>query len=92
MNASHAFHPVARLLHWTMAVLILTMLFIGVGMVSTVSEKHTWLLAIHKPLGVAILLLVIVRLFVRFSTRQPPLRQRQAPLRLWGHVAKNVCL
>uniref|UniRef100_UPI00261AFCA2 cytochrome b n=1 Tax=Pseudomonas sp. TaxID=306 RepID=UPI00261AFCA2 len=35
--------------------------------------RHEWLLHIHKPLGIAILLLVIVRLVVRFSTAQPPL-------------------
>jgi len=38
-----------------------------------VSERHEWLLQLHKPLGITILLLVIVRLVVRFSTRQPPL-------------------
>ena len=54
MNAPQAFHPLARLLHWTMAVLILAMLFVGVGMVTTVSEKHQWLLALHRPLGAAI--------------------------------------
>ncbi|HDS1820585.1 TPA: cytochrome b, partial [Pseudomonas putida] len=32
-----AFHPLARLLHWLMAVLILAMLFIGVSMVSDLS-------------------------------------------------------
>jgi cytochrome b561 len=63
----------ARVLHWTMAVLILAMLFIGVGMVATVSEKHQWLLAIHKPLGIAILLLAIVRLAVRLRNPPPPL-------------------
>ena len=63
----------ARVLHWTMATLILAMLFIGVGMVATVSEKHQWLLAIHKPLGVAILLLAIVRLIVRLRNPPPPL-------------------
>lgn len=63
----------ARVLHWTMAVLILAMLFIGVGMVATVSEKHQWLLAIHKPLGIAILLLAIVRLVVRLRNPPPPL-------------------
>ena len=63
----------ARVLHWTMAALILAMLFIGVGMVATVSEKHQWLLAIHKPLGVAILLLAIVRLIVRLRNPPPPL-------------------
>ncbi len=29
------FNLLARLLHWTMAVLILTMAFVGIGMVST---------------------------------------------------------
>ncbi|WP_199099151.1 cytochrome b [Dyella sp. ASV21] len=73
MNTHPAFHPLARVLHWTMAVLILAMLFIGVGMVSTVSSKHTWLLAIHKPLGIAILVLAIIRLGVRLRFRAPPL-------------------
>ena len=67
------FAPLARLLHWLMALMVIAMLFIGAGMVASVSERHEWLIHLHKPLGVAILLLVIVRLFVRFSTRQPPL-------------------
>jgi len=67
------FAPLARLLHWLMALMILSMLFIGAGMVASVSQRHEWLVSIHKPLGIAILLLVIVRLIVRFTTRQPPL-------------------
>ena len=67
------FAPLARLLHWLMALMIISMLFIGAGMVASVSERHEWLIHLHKPLGIAILLLVIVRLGVRFSTRQPPL-------------------
>ena len=67
------FAPLARLLHWLMALMIIAMLFIGAGMAASVSERHAWLLNLHKPLGIAILLLVVVRLFVRFSTRQPPL-------------------
>jgi len=63
----------ARVLHWLMAVLILAMLFIGVGMVATVSERHEWLLRIHKPLGIAILLLAVVRLAVRLRHPPPPL-------------------
>jgi cytochrome b561 len=45
-----------------MALMIIAMLFIGAGMVASVSERHEWLIHLHKPLGVAILLLVIVRL------------------------------
>ena len=67
------FAPLARLLHWLMALMIMTMLFVGAGMVASVSERHAWLLNLHKPLGIAILLLVVIRLIVRFSTRQPPL-------------------
>lgn len=67
------FNPLARLLHWLMAAMILAMLFIGVGMVSSVSARHAVLIAIHKPLGIAILVLVIVRLVVRFSKRPPAL-------------------
>ena len=67
------FAAVARLLHWLMAVMIIAMLFIGAGMVASVSERHDWLIHLHTPMGVAILLLVIVRIFVRFATRQPPL-------------------
>ncbi len=67
------FALLARLLHWLMAVMIIAMLFIGAGMVTSVSQRHEWLIHLHKPLGIAILLLVVVRLLVRFSTRQPPL-------------------
>ncbi len=63
----------ARVLHWLMAVLIVAMLFIGVGMVASVSARHAWLLAIHKPLGIAILILAIVRLAVRLRHPPPPL-------------------
>lgn len=73
MNTTQSFSLPARVLHWSMAVLILAMLFIGVGMVATVSGKHQWLLAIHKPLGMAILVLAIVRLVVRLRNPPPPL-------------------
>ena len=56
------FTPLQRLLHWVMAVCILAMLFIGVGMLSTVRPKYLTLVSIHKPLGNAILVLAIIRL------------------------------
>ncbi|MDR3099574.1 MAG: cytochrome b, partial [Paraburkholderia sp.] len=71
-TGSH-FGIVARLLHWSMAVLIVTMLFVGVGMVSTVSRLHNTLLALHRPLGIALLALVIVRVAVRITRGAPAL-------------------
>jgi cytochrome b561 len=56
-----------------MAICILAMLFIGVGMVSTIEPKHLTLLSIHKPLGIAILLLALVRLAVRLRYGTPAL-------------------
>ncbi|MFM0551801.1 cytochrome b [Paraburkholderia sediminicola] len=67
------FSPLARLLHWTMAPLIIAMLFIGVGMVATVSSAHNTLIAIHRPLGIALLLLVVLRVGVRITRGSPPL-------------------
>ncbi len=63
----------ARLLHWTMAVLILAMLFIGVGMVSTASDRYPVLLALHRPIGIAILALALIRLGFRLTHPAPPL-------------------
>ena len=62
-EAVQRFPLVLRVLHWLMAVLIIAMLFIGVGMVSTVSEMRTWLIALHKPLGILILCLAAASAF-----------------------------
>jgi cytochrome b561 len=67
------FTPLQRLLHWLMALCILAMLFIGVGMVSTVRPTYLTLVAIHKPLGAAILVLALIRLAVRLRYGAPPL-------------------
>ncbi len=63
----------ARVLHWLMAILILTMLFIGVGMVSSETSRYESLVAIHKPLGIAILVLVAIRLIYRLFHPAPKL-------------------
>lgn len=67
------FTALQRLLHWLMAICIISMLFIGVGMVSTVMPKYVPLVATHKTLGMAILVLALLRLGVRFYSGAPPL-------------------
>jgi cytochrome b561 len=62
-----------RVLHWFMAACILAMLFIGVGMVSTVKPLYLTLVSIHKPLGIAILVLVLIRLALRLRYGAPAL-------------------
>ena len=71
-QTSQHFNLTARVLHWSMALAILTMLFVGIGMVASMSLRST-LVSLHRPLGIAILLLVIVRLLNRLRHRPPPL-------------------
>lgn len=61
----------SRILHWLMAVMILSMLFIGVSMMASLAD-YRWLVAIHRPLGIAILILAIIRLINRRLTKLPP--------------------
>jgi len=65
------FTVLMRLLHWTMAAMVLTMLGVGVAMVVSLTDYHV-LVSIHRPLGVAILILVVVRFVVRRLSRLPP--------------------
>jgi cytochrome b561 len=62
----------SRALHWLMAAMILAMLFIGIAMVASLSDYHR-LVSIHRPLGVAILVLAIARLANRMINPAPPL-------------------
>jgi cytochrome b561 len=60
-----------RLLHWTMAAMVLTMLGIGVTMVASLADYHV-LVSIHRPLGIAVLIVVVVRFVVRRLSPLPP--------------------
>ena len=82
------FTPLQRGLHWLMAVCILAMLFIGVGMVSTIEPKYLTLVFIHKPLGMAILILALIRLAVRLRSGAPPLpMDLPEPMKLAAHLS-----
>jgi cytochrome b561 len=64
------FPALSRLLHWAMAAMVLTMLGIGMAMVVSLGDYHA-LLSIHRPLGIAILVLVVIR-FVNRRLNPPP--------------------
>jgi cytochrome b561 len=82
------FTTLQRALHWLMAACILAMLFIGVGMVSTLKPKYLSLIGIHKVLGVAILILAVFRLIVRLRSGAPALpASLPAPLKLAAELS-----
>jgi cytochrome b561 len=60
----------SRVLHWVMVAALLAMLLIGGAMVTSLTD-YAKLLALHRPLGILILVLVIVR-FVNRQLRPPP--------------------
>jgi cytochrome b561 len=80
-----------RLLHWLMAICILSMLFIGVGMVSTVTPKYLTLVQIHKPLGIAILVLALIRLTFRIAYGAPALpADLPEPIKLAANLSQYI--
>lgn len=81
----------SRLLHWLMAALILAMLFIGVGMVASFADYH-WLVTLHKPLGIAILVLAAIRLINRLRHPAPPLPAAMPGWQRWAAHASHVLL
>ncbi|MBJ9976424.1 cytochrome b/b6 domain-containing protein [Pseudomonas sp. S75] len=87
-----AFHPLARTLHWLMALLILAMLFIGVTMVTDLSPRHPLLIELHKATGLALLVLVVLRIILRLSLPHPPLPRDLPPLQRFAAAASHLAL
>jgi cytochrome b561 len=54
----------SRVLHWLMAAMVIAMLYIGVGMMASLAGYHR-LVAVHRPLGIAVLALAVVRFINR---------------------------
>lgn len=65
------FTVLMRILHWLMAVMVLTMLGIGVAMVASLGDYHR-LVSVHRPLGIAILIVVVIRFVNRQFSTLPP--------------------
>ena len=78
---------VSRLLHWLMAAMVLAMLFIGIGMAPRYPRATGLLIAIHRPLGIAILMLAAIRLANRLLNPPPPL---PTPLPPWQRLAAKA--
>lgn len=85
--SARGFTLTQRLLHWSMAAAILAMLFIGIGMVATLRPIYGDLVALHRPLGIAILVLALIRLGVRLRRGAPRL---PTDLPWWQAVAAKA--
>ncbi|MGO9591543.1 MAG: cytochrome b [Candidatus Acidiferrales bacterium] len=84
------FTGLMRLLHWLMAAMVLTMLGIGVAMVASLGDYHL-LVSIHRPLGIGILILVVIRLVTRLSSTLPAFPPTMSPQeRLAAHASEML--
>lgn len=72
------FTALMRLFHWLTAALVLTILGIGVAMVASLADYHR-LVAIHRPLGILILIVVVIRFINRHYSKLPPFPATMSP-------------
>jgi len=72
------FTVLMRFFHWLTAVLVLTMLGIGVAMVASLGDYHR-LVSIHRPLGILILIVVVIRYVNRRYSTLPPFPATMSP-------------
>jgi cytochrome b561 len=93
MNPPQAgFSTPSRLLHWLMAGMILAMLFIGVGMAASESPRYNLLVSIHRPLGIAILVFVAIRLANRLAHPPPALPDALPPFMRSAALGSHILL
>ena len=92
MTSQDRFPAASRLLHWLMAPMVIAMLFIGVGMTASVSRRYDLLVSIHRPLGIAILVLCIARIINRFINPPPDLPCTVPTLQRLAAKASHIVL
>ena len=92
MTTQARFAAASRLLHWLMAPMIVAMLFIGVGMAASVSARYELLVSIHRPLGVAILVLCVIRIVNRFINPPPDLPDTVPSMQRFAARASHIVL
>ena len=89
MASTTHYDRTARWLHWSMAAMVLAMLFIGVGMVASL-ELRPWLIDLHRPLGLLVLALAVVRLWHRRRNPPPPLPLKIVVISVAAALATSV--
>ena len=85
------FNGSMRFLHWLMAAAVLAMLGIGIAMVASLGDYHQ-LVSIHRPLGILILILVVIRFVNRRLSSLPPFPATMSPQERFAASASEALL
>ena len=74
-NESNRYGKVSRMLHWTIAILFISLIPMGIfaSMIPEDTEYRNAYYVVHKTIGVTVFLLVIVRLIWNSLSRRPSL-------------------
>jgi cytochrome b561 len=102
MKTVSRYHPLLVTLHWILAVLIIAMLGVGIFKLDRTANTDLGkidLLLAHMSIGMAILLLMLIRFAVRLRTARPqpattgsPLLDRLAPITHYGFYVLIVLM
>lgn len=89
MTSSQTYNRTARWLHWTIAILIIAMLVVGLLMTKIPRDQtslRVFVYGWHKTFGITILVLSLIRLFWRLGHKPPPLPTH---MQAWEKMAAN---
>ena len=70
------YHPLMKLIHWAMAIIIISLLGMGIYMANWIDKDSTNRMLIynlHKSFGALALFLIAIRIVVRIAKSAPPL-------------------
>lgn len=87
MSVNKRYSATSQLLHWVMALLLISMLFLGLSMVQSLAVWQLEAVALHKSFGFLALVLVIIRLINKALSVAPELPSELPAIQ---HLAASV--
>ena len=88
-----SYTPVARLLHWTVAALVLFMIPLGIVIANEWGgPAQQFLYNLHKSIGATLIPIVIIRLLYRITHPAPPLPSDLLPIQRFAAHATHWAL
>jgi len=86
-------YPVsAKLLHWASALMIISMLFLGVSMIQTLAPWQYGAIALHQSFGVLVLVLVVIRLLNKLRIEAPELPEDLSKMQVLAAKGSHILL
>jgi cytochrome b561 len=70
------YHIIQRIIHWVMALLIISLLFIGFIMHDLQNETRYLVYNLHKSLGILVLIFLVFRIVARIKLKVPAMSKK----------------